>query len=164
MTWVPPYLGSYEHLVQELLGNPFLGSGHGRPHVTHLESRTAAPPDAGQPAYGPIPDPWRGAAANLIFKVSLKELGVRLPKEQAGGFVAGLEQSIADDIDYYCGNGLHPWPHPWGLVIASELSLYANTLQEGDLQNALGNVATTMVKRSLSGQSQARAKGAEAAA
>ena len=25
--WVPPYFGSYEQLVQELLGNPFLGGG-----------------------------------------------------------------------------------------------------------------------------------------
>ena len=164
--WVPPYFGSYEQLLQALLHDPTLGSGHGRPHLTHLESRTAPPPDHGKAVSGPgEPDPWRSAAASLILKVSLVELGARLPKEQGTAFVAGLEQSIADDIDFYCGTP-YPWPgpHPWGFVIASELSLYANTLQEGGLQTAIVNVATTMVRRSLSPQSQVRARGTEVAA
>ena len=29
MPWVPPYFGTWEQLVNELLHNPFLGSGRG---------------------------------------------------------------------------------------------------------------------------------------
>ena len=36
--WVPPYFGSYDQLVKELLGNPFLGSGGGgKLHKAYLD-------------------------------------------------------------------------------------------------------------------------------
>ena len=47
--WVPSYFGSYEHLLKELLHNPFLGSGQGGPPRPALVE-------------GPSPDPWRAAS------------------------------------------------------------------------------------------------------
>ncbi len=52
--WVPPYFGSYERLLQELLHNPFLGSGQGHPHLAHAEAR-----------FKPQPDPWHDAQARF---------------------------------------------------------------------------------------------------
>ncbi|MGI8960530.1 MAG: hypothetical protein ACR2IV_12345, partial [Bryobacteraceae bacterium] len=45
--WVPPYFGSYEQLINELLQNPFLGSGRpGHPPVVAEMARTGGTPTA----------------------------------------------------------------------------------------------------------------------
>ena len=52
--WVPPYFGSAEQLLKELLHNPFLGSSHPGPHPHALEKA------------GPVPDPWRSAHGDIV--------------------------------------------------------------------------------------------------
>ncbi len=47
---LPPYLGTWDELLQALLHNPFLGSGGGGiPPRTHLEELRSIQPTSGNP-------------------------------------------------------------------------------------------------------------------
>ena len=97
--WVPPYFGSYEQLLKELLHNPFLGSGHSGPHPRMLE--------------GPAPDPWRTAPINpaqqavtlLISAATAKEAAATVSnKEAAKQIVASAEAAISEVLEDYLRN------------------------------------------------------------
>jgi hypothetical protein len=144
---LPPYLGTWEQLMQELLLNPFLGSPSSpvhhrlfaamRPRVAD-EPRLAGPWPWSPALTGSGPNPWKGIAEFLVAQISLKELASSLPPEQTNELTASIESSIEDEVDDICGTrppGWHwPGPPPWIFPIASELALMANTFQQGNLR------------------------------
>ena len=152
--WVPPYFGSWEQLVQELLHNPFLGSGGGVKHpllqeMTRMSQTHEIP--AGASA---MHSPSGHIAAFLVSQVSLRELASNLPPEQAGEFTARIDQAIADEIDDICGTrsgSRWPWPGPppWALQIASELNVIANTFRESNLRTDVLKIAGHIVQRAF---------------
>jgi len=153
--WVPPYFGSYEQLVQELLGNPFLGGG-GTPPRPRVEALSAGPvPDpwrAGPTEY-PEPSPWRGAPGYLVSVLALREAAAGAG-DAGAGTVRSAQRAIDQFIDDYCGTTWHiPWPvpgpGPWVFGLASQLSLIANTLQPGELHNAVQNLAGQVVRKGV---------------
>ena len=114
---------------------------------------------------GPQPDPWRPAVSILVAQISLKQLASTLPGEQGATLVASMEQRIADDIDFICGNGRPghwPWPSPgpWFYQIVSELNVVANSLQEGALRNEVAKVAGQLLRQGI-GANVAVARGKE---
>ena len=70
--WVPPYFGSYDQLVAELLNNPFLGSGRGGlvPSVKTDELRTRGAEINPQP----LPPRYIAVVSYLSTLVSMQEL------------------------------------------------------------------------------------------
>ncbi len=108
------------------------------------------------------------AVAFLVTTVSSKEAATNMTnKEAAQQIIAAANATISEyiDGDDICPPWPWPGPPPWLSVIASELTLVANSLQEGSLRSnilqvagqvldrsqALGTgmaVATTMAKRS----------------
>jgi hypothetical protein len=164
--WVPPYFGSWEELVRSVLHNPFLGSGTHHPLLAYLQQR---PPHIGPPDPGPLdvasflnpgviaalnpqPLPPRWMTAIFVAQLSVKDLTSRLPKEQGGELTSSLEQTIADEIDFVCGNVPHihgpiPGPSPFAFAIAAELNLMGNTMQEGTLRNAVLELAGQIVNK-----------------
>ena len=158
--WVPPYFGSYEHLVQELLGNPFLRGGGTAP-CPRVEALWAGPTDYPVPnpwRKGPVdypqPSPWRaGAAGYLVSVLALREAAAGA-SDAGVGSVRSAQRAIDQFADDCCGTTWHiPWPVPgpgpsvFGL--ASQLSLIANTLQPGELRNAVQNLAGQVVRKGL---------------
>jgi hypothetical protein len=168
MPWVPPYFGSYEQLVNELLHDPFLGSGRPRPHATTLLSSHAEPhPDPWSVAAGPQPQPWRTSpVAYLATLVSLEELSHSV-KDQAVAHQLSTtaNRAISAFIDDFCGTppGRIPWPWPgpppWAVTLASELVALANTAHAGSYREGLMRVAGRIAERSLGGQASAAAAG-----
>ena len=160
--WVPPYFGSYEQLVQELLGNPFLGGGGtGRPpRVEALSHREATEAPSAGVQY-PVPDPWRaGAAGYLVSVLALREAAAAAG-DAGAGVVRSADSAIDQFIDEYCGTNWHPpWPvpgpGPWVFGLASQLSLIANTLQEGALHNAVLNLAGRVVSKGVAAATPGR--------
>lgn len=160
--WVPPYFGSYEHLLKELLHNPFLGSGQGGPHRASLVE-------------GPVPDPWRTAQASparqavalLVSAATAKETAAAMSdKAHAKQIVASADATISEVLDDYCGTPPRkvPWPFPgpppWVWEIASELTMAANTLQEGALRTSLLQISGRVLDKGLSQSGVAAAAGA----
>jgi hypothetical protein len=160
--WVPPYFGSYERLVQELLGNPFLGGGAPpRPRVEALSAGPVPDPWRSGAVDYPWPDPWRaGAAGYLVGVLALREAAAGAG--DAGAAVARSADGAIDRfIDDYCGTTWHPpWPvpgpGPWVFGLASQLSLIASTLQEGGLRNAVLGVAGRVVSKGVAAASPGR--------
>ena len=149
--WLPPYFGSYEHLLKELLHNPFLGSGQGGPH------RAAA-------FEGPVPDPWRAAytsparqaVALLVSAATAKETAAAMSdKSHAKQIAASADAAISEVLDDYCGTPPRkvPWPFPgpppWVWEIASELTAAANTFQEGALRTSLLQISGRVLDKGL---------------
>jgi hypothetical protein len=161
--WVPPYLGSYEQLVNELLSDPFLGGGS----TSHppLQALRAYRQGTVLPSAGPSPVPWRlesphpvpwrlEAAGYLVWVLAMREAASGAGEEGAA-IVRSADLAIDRYIDDYCGTVWHlPWPvpgpGPWVFGLASQLSLIANTLQQGELRNAVLNVAGRVIRRGLS--------------
>lgn len=147
--WVPPYFGSYEQLVNELLHDPFLGSG--RPHplrVTEM-ARTG-------PAEGPQPDPWRSTAVSyLVTAVSMKEIASQMKGRLQEQLAQDAEGAIVQFLDDFCGTPPQriPWhwpgPPPWNSALAAELAMVANTLQAGFVRTELLNVAGRIIEKGL---------------
>ena len=149
--WVPSYFGSYEHLLKELLHNPFLGSGQGSPPRPSMVE-------------GPQPDPWRAAysspareaVALLVSAATAKEAAAAMSdKAVAKQIVASADASISEVLDDYCGTPPRkvPWPFPgpppWVWEIASELTTAANSLQEGTLRTSLQQISGRILDRSF---------------
>ncbi|MGH9714014.1 MAG: hypothetical protein ACRD5M_12025 [Candidatus Acidiferrales bacterium] len=162
--WVPPYFGSYEQLVRELLHNPFLGSPQPPPHNLMLQPRSA----------DPQPSPWRTDAGNvaehavllLISAATAKETASAVAnKETANQINASAENAINEVLDDFCGTPPRnvPWPFPgpppWVWEIASQLSAAANTLQEGSLRTSLLQISGRVIEKGL-GQTRSAAAGA----
>jgi hypothetical protein len=162
--WVPPYFGSYEQLLNELLSNPFLGGGS----TSHppLQALRAYRYGTELPSAGPSPVPWRGlesphhvpwrleAAGYLVSVLALREAAAGAG-EEGGAVVRSADLAIDRFIDDYCGTVWHiPWPvpgpGPWVFGLASQLSLIANTLQQGELRNAVQNLAAGVIRKGVS--------------
>jgi hypothetical protein len=166
--WVPSYFGSWDELVRSLLHNPFLGSGTHHPLLDYLQQRVPhiGPPDPGPldvasflnpgviSALNPQPLPPRSMTSIFLAQIAIRDLASRLPKEQGTELTERLEDTIADEIDFVCGNVPHihgpiPGPPPYAFAVAAELNLLGNLLQEGairtgvlELANRIANKAT----------------------
>jgi hypothetical protein len=157
---LPPYLGSWEELVNALLHNPTLGSGAGGPH--RMAQRQSAFTDFPNPDdtsvshhHPPRPNEFTSV---LLAQLSLRQAAARLPKEQGNDVMARIDQTVADEIDFICGNGIPilwlnpPGPPPpnWMYsVVVSELVLIANTLQTGGLRSDVERVAGSLLEAGL---------------
>jgi hypothetical protein len=164
--WVPSYFGSWEELVRSLLHNPFLGSGIQHPLHAYFQQR---PPHIGPPDPGPLdvasflnpgviaalnpqPLPPRAITSLFLAQLSVKDITSRLPKDQGAELTSGLEQTIADEIDFVCGNVPHihgpiPGPSPFPFAVAAELNLIGNTLQEGTLRASVLQLAGQIISK-----------------
>jgi len=148
---LPPYLGSWQELVNALLHNPFLGSGHGgTPHRTHNypEARLLE-------SDGPQPSPWYEAIMGIVGLVCLKQSVSKMaagPEKTA--LVQGINSSIIAAIDD-CGTpyGHWHWPGPPPLVlgIASALVFVANTFQEESARVELADISAKILQRASAG-------------
>jgi len=145
---LPPYLGSYEELVNALVHNPSLGSGQGPIHRL-----TADPEINPQPlpprslVAEPNPDPLQNPAVRYLATLaSMKELGASIGTEKGQTFVAAAEAGIQSFLDDFCGTPPRripwPWPGPppWVLPLAAELVSVANA-QSGAFREVLIQVA-----------------------
>lgn len=151
---LPPYLGSWEQLISELLRNPFLGS----PWPPHHQLLASMRPRVGDElAIDSGPWPWAGPvkkiAAFLVSQISLKQLASSLPPEQAGPLISSTDRSIAEEVDDICGTKVPGWhwpgPPPWIFPIASELAVVANTFQDGNLRSEVLKVASQILRTGL---------------
>src|SRR5262245_49405552 len=110
------------------------GGGHG-PVAQFSERRETPVPSPWRTLPGnPDPVPW--SAAFLISAVSSKVAAENMTnKAAAQNIIAAADQTIAAfiDSDDICPRWPYPGPPPWLSIIASELTLVANTLQEGAL-------------------------------
>jgi hypothetical protein len=150
MPWLPPYLGTWDQLIKELLHDPFLGSGRGgivptthsdSPEMLRLHKHLAGS------------DPMPGVVSSLIGLVSLKQTASELPNGATKtGLIGSIGSSIAAEIDDICPP-FRPWPWPgpppWVFAVASTLTFVANTLQEGALQKELMATAKQVLQRGL---------------
>jgi hypothetical protein len=96
----------------------------------------------------PDPVPW--AVAFLVAAVSSKAAAANMTnKAAAQQFMTAADEAIAGflDSDDICPRWPYPGPPPWLSIIASELTVLANTLQEGGLQTGLLQVAGQLLDR-----------------
>lgn len=97
----------------------------------------------------PRPHMPRGAGW-LIAALSAKEAAANMQNKQAARqIIAGIDRSIASylDSDDICPPWPWPGPPPWLSMIASELTLVANTLHEGSLRNSMLAAAGQVLDR-----------------
>ena len=107
-------------------------------------------PHASNPMPGvssnPIPEPWR-IAADLVRAAQAKDLASRLPPAQAKAVMKSANAALAMVLDDDCGTPPRKWPWPWpgpppwNWEVVSALSLFANTLQPGGLQDEIKGIA-----------------------
>jgi hypothetical protein len=173
--WVPPYFGSWEDLVRAVLQNPFLGSGTTPFHQTHLfqthptgtesvESLLRNPALASALNPQPLP-PREAVAAMLVFQIGLRDLASRLPREQGSELNSRLNQMIEDEIDDICGTppNIHwpiPGPPPFALVVATELNLIANAMQEGTIREGVLEIANRIMQKATATSARKESKAA----
>ena len=161
--WVPPYFGSYEQLVNELLHDPFLGSGRPHTHVVTEMARTGTV--TGENA-SPQPQAGRSAAVSyLVTAVSMKEIASQMKGNLQQQLAQGAEAAIAQFLDDFCGTPPQkiPWhwpgPPPWNSALAAELAMVANTLQVGLVRTELINVAGRIIEKGFGQAALAGAAG-----
>lgn len=136
----------------------------------HLPTLEMAEPNA-LPWHEPDPSPWRQinepeplpwivsyAVSFLVSAISVKDAAAKVPSETARAqMISGADATINTFIDDFCGTPprfIHwpfPGPPPWVVQIASELSLAANTFQEGVLRNEILGVAGQVMQRAAGG-------------
>ncbi len=105
------------------------------------------------PQLNPDPVPW--SVAFLVSAVSSKVAAANMTnKAAAQQFIATTDQAITGfiDGDDICPPWPFPGPPPWLSVIESELTLVANTLQEGTLRTSILQVAGRVLDRALNPQ------------
>jgi hypothetical protein len=86
----------------------------------------------------------------LVSAVSSKVAAAHMTnKEAARQIIATANQAITSylDSDEICPRWPYPGPPPWLSIIASELTLVANTLQEGGLRAGILEVAGQVLDR-----------------
>ena len=106
------------------------------------------PQGPGDDVVNPDPVPW--SVAFLVSAVSSKAAaGHMTNKAAAQHIIAAADQAIASflDSDDICPRWPYPGPPPWLSIIASELTLAANTLQEGSLRAGILQVAGQLLDR-----------------
>jgi hypothetical protein len=163
--WLPPYLGSEEQLIQELLHNPFLGSSHNPPH--RLMADRAAVREYSHPHSGGG-NIAQHVAALLVSAATAKDTASAVGnKEAANQITTSAENTISQVLDDFCGTPPRtvPWPFPgpppWVWEIASQLTAAANTLQEGSLRTSLIQISGRVIEKGM-GQAKSAAAGARA--
>jgi hypothetical protein len=152
--WVPPYFGSYEQLVAELLNNPFLGSG-----------RSGLIPNGRSEELNPQPLPPRSPVISYLGTlVSMQELSRNIANPAiAKQLAAGAETAFAAFLDDYCGTPPRqipwPWPGPppWVIALAAEVVSVANTYQAGAFRDGLLSMAGRIAEKGLAAPAQATA-------
>jgi hypothetical protein len=133
---LPPYLGTWDELLQALLHNPFLGSGGGpRPLMQAYENSN------------PQPQPWSPASALFVMAAALKDVVSRLPEGQNSQLGSAISEAVEDWDDWYCGNGPRPRPHV--VETAGELLAFAGTLEAGSLRANIVRQAGVMLEKSF---------------
>jgi hypothetical protein len=96
----------------------------------------------------PDPVPW--SVAFLVSAASSRAAAANMKnKDAAKKFVAQADQAISSflDSDDICPRWPFPGPPPWLSIIASELTLVANTLQEGSLKSSILQVVGQVLDR-----------------
>jgi len=96
-----------------------------------------------------------GAVSFLVSAVSSKEAAANMTnKVAAQQVIAAADATIAKfiDSDDICPPWPYPGPPPWLSIIASELTLFANTLQEGSLRTGILQVVGQVLDRDLNPQ------------
>lgn len=149
---VPLYLGSWQHLVDEVLGNPHLGWPTPYPWLVTMSRSAMAPPHtaANRP---PSPVGWLVDA--LVASVSVRELAAAMPHGDARKQLeSSADAAIEQILDDYCGTHPRvPWPLPgplpWALQIASELTILANTVTSSAMREGLLKVAGRVLSQGL---------------
>lgn len=148
----PPYLGSWEELVQALLHNPYLGSGREGPLGTEAEVRRT-----GGQAVTLSP-----AVSLFVSGIGMKEIASKVSDTKLKNEISqAADQAIADWEDDYCGTPPHP--NPRAFVVAAELSAFAASLQEGSLQTEVLRIAGQIVQKTFATQTTTTGKRAAAA-
>lgn len=96
----------------------------------------------------PDPVPW--AVEFLLSAISSKAAAANMTnREAAQQIIATADRAISSflDSDDICPRWPFPGPPPWLSIIASELTLVANTLQEGSLRTGILQVAGNLLDR-----------------
>lgn len=135
---LPPYLGSWDELVQALLHNPFLGSGGG-PHPHLLQSLSER--------MRPRTEPSSPATALFVMAAALKDVASRLPDGQQSAIGNAIAQAADDWDEWYCGNG--PRPNPHVVETVGELLAFAATLESGSLRAGIAAEAGALLQKSF---------------
>jgi hypothetical protein len=104
---LPPYLGSWEELINKLLHNPYLGSGAWPPPGPH-------PPQTHLERSEPQPSPWLPAANLIVLAAAVKDIASRLPESQKS-LAGAISAAVADWEDGICPP---PRPHPHVIAAA----------------------------------------------
>jgi hypothetical protein len=106
-------------------------------------------PDPNRPRY-PRPGISPFSVAFLVSAVSSKVAAAHMTNKEAAQRIAtAADQAIAGfiDSDDICPRWPYPGPPPWLSIIASELTLVANTVQEGSLRAGILQVAGQVLDR-----------------
>jgi hypothetical protein len=110
-------------------------------------------PGAARPGLGlePNPFPWVSAVSSLIAVISLREVASKMPDGQVKIELSKrVDSAISSFIDD-CGTKHPGWPYPgpppWVYPIASELSVAANVITDGNIRNEVLQVAGQIIER-----------------
>ncbi|CAD6547980.1 hypothetical protein ACFQ3P_25700 [Paraburkholderia sabiae] len=98
--------------------------------------------------------PWIFWVASLVTSTALKSAASHITDEQKrASFIKGLDAQIAADVDELCPRPprppFPPGPNSFAFEVASELSLAAASLTEGQIRSELQSIAGLIVERSL---------------
>jgi hypothetical protein len=96
----------------------------------------------------PDPVPW--AVAFLLSAVSSRAAAAHMTNQEAAQkFIAESDRAISSflDSDDICPRWPYPGPPPWLSIIASELTLVANTMQEGAVRSGILQVVGQILDR-----------------
>jgi hypothetical protein len=98
-----------------------------------------------------------GVLSALLSAISMKEVARRMPEgEVQQQLLSRSETFISEFVDDFCGTGPRPrpwpWPgpRPWIFPAVADLTLIANTMNEGSMQEEVQRVADEMAQRALS--------------
>ncbi len=113
---------------------------------------------------GSGPNAWQPrspAVALFVSAAAIKEIASKLPEGQIRrDLVSAADQSLAEWEDDYCGT--HP-PHPLAaFALASELAVFANSLQEGTLRTSILQEAGQIAQKGFGGTVTPKAMAAAA--
>lgn len=151
MAYVPDI---WRHLLDVLYQQRY---GIALPHSPTNKVHQLAEPDP-SPWHAISPDPVPWSVAFLVAAVTSKEAAASMAnKEAAQQIVAAANEKILAfiDSDDICPRWPLPGPPPWLSVIASELTLVANTLQEGSVRTGILQVAGQVLDRAQAITAQA---------
>ena len=160
--YVPSFFGSWDELTR-MQFNPFFAGTTQFPIFNHFQQQRPMPFQNELPMFDVFQNfrPWttpenlqfippNRLAHLFITQLSIRDLTHRLPKDQGKEVTDRIEQTIADEIDFVCGTGPRPpfpGPTPYPFLVASELNLFVNTLQEGSLKTSILQLTERIVNR-----------------